>query len=206
MVITIEQIRGARAMLDLKQHELAKMAGISTGTLNNIERSVQTDPKVSTMRAIQKALEVEGIEFIEPPSGGVGVHLKAKRNANEVVTLLIIDDNGADRKLYKAWLRKQSDVKYNIIEADNAKNGYEAFVKNAPACIILDFMMYGVDGFQLLVEMQREHTELPPIIFVTGMHNPVLEKSAKEAGVRAYLNKNGLTAQRLQDAIHQAIG
>ena len=205
MTIALEQIRAARGMLDLKQHELAKKAGISTGTLNNIERGVQTDPKISTLRAIQKALEAEGIEFTESPTGGMGVQLKPKRNKNGEVKLLIVDDSNADRKLYTAWLKKQSATQYSIIEADNARQGYEAFVKHAPDCIILDFMMYGVDGFQLLVEMQRDHTVLPPIIFVTGMHNPVLEESVKAAGARACLNKKGLTPEKLQDAITRAV-
>ena len=50
-------------MLGWGQKELAHRAGISLATLNNIERCAQRDPKLSTIRAIQAALEAEGIEF-----------------------------------------------------------------------------------------------------------------------------------------------
>lgn len=75
-MITVAQIKAARAMLDLKQSELAAKAHISTGTLNNIERGAQTDPKVSTLRAIRRALENEGIEFIEQNAEGIGIRLR----------------------------------------------------------------------------------------------------------------------------------
>jgi len=205
MIITLEQIRGARAMLGLKQQEVAQKAGISTGTLNNIERGVQTDPKLSTLRAIQRTLEAEGIEFTESETGCFGVQLRTGRNKGGTYSLLIIDDSNLDRNLYKAWLHKQPEKHYKIIEAANAKEGYEAFSKYMPACIILDFMMYGKDGFQLLVEMKREHTEIPPIIFVTAMHSDVVEKDAKALGVHTYLDKKTLTKEKLYAAVNEAL-
>ena len=131
MMITVEQIRAARAMLGLKQHELAKKADISIGTLNNIERGVQTDPKLSTMRAIQHALEILGIEFTEEDNGSIGIRLKAPRN-NKARTILIIDDSTAERKRYKAWLGQGQGKDYQILEAANAKEGYEGFMKYKP--------------------------------------------------------------------------
>ena len=205
-MINLEQIRAARAMLNLKQQELAQKAGISTGTLNNIERGIQTDPKLSTMRAIQKTLEAEGIEFTESATDGFGIRLKAKRPVGDLTTLLIIDDTSTDRKLYKTWLDKQTTRKYKIIEAEDGKAGYEAFISHEPDCVILDFMMYGMNGFQLLLEMRKERTVLPPIIFLTGSQDPTLEKSVKATGVSGYLNKNGLSAEQLYAAIEQAIG
>ena len=63
-MITIEQIRAARAMLDWTQNERAQGAGISQPAINNIERRLGK-PRVETMQAIQKAFEKAGVEFIE---------------------------------------------------------------------------------------------------------------------------------------------
>src|SRR3546814_14323488 len=49
-------------MLGVKQSELAKAAGISLATLNNIERDVG-DPRASTLVAIADALERAGVSF-----------------------------------------------------------------------------------------------------------------------------------------------
>jgi len=64
------QIRGARAMLGLTQTDLAKLAGISKTGLINVE-SGASDPKVSTISAIQKALEAAGVEFTNGKRPGV---------------------------------------------------------------------------------------------------------------------------------------
>ena len=55
VLITSSQIRAARAIINAKQSELAKAAGISLATLNNIERGVG-DPRTSTLDAIERAL------------------------------------------------------------------------------------------------------------------------------------------------------
>ncbi|KAB2716962.1 helix-turn-helix domain-containing protein [Brucella intermedia] len=78
-MITPEQIRGARAMLGMTQAELAKLSGLSTTGLNNIERG-SADPKASTLSAIQLALEGRGVVFLangDNRDGGPGVRLKA---------------------------------------------------------------------------------------------------------------------------------
>lgn len=61
MTITPRQIRASRAMLEIKQKDLAVAAGISLATLNNIERGV-ADPRASTLAAIERALSTVGIE------------------------------------------------------------------------------------------------------------------------------------------------
>lgn len=81
-MISPQQIRGARAMLGLTQANLAESAGISTTALNNIERG-SADPKVSTLAAIQRALEAAGVEFIPENGGGPGVRLK-KRSSDQI--------------------------------------------------------------------------------------------------------------------------
>ena len=62
-------------MLGMTQADLAKAAGLSNTGLNNIERGT-ADPKVSTLQAIQSALEAAGVEFIPENGGGAGVRLR----------------------------------------------------------------------------------------------------------------------------------
>jgi len=204
MMIFLEQIRAARAMLGLKQHELAKRAGISTGTLNNIERGVQKDSKLSTMHAIQRALEAGGIEFIGQESEGMGIRLKPVHLKKTFPKLLIIDDNHADRKLYKAWL-SNVPASYTILEARNAKEGYEMFLAHTPECIVLDFMMYGKNGFQLLIELKKEGTEMPPIIFVTAMGSQAIKKDVLALGVHRYLDKRNLSQDMFLHAVAESL-
>ncbi|MTI10072.1 helix-turn-helix domain-containing protein [Curvivirga aplysinae] len=59
-MISPEQIRAGRALINAKQSELAKAAGVSLATLNNIERGLG-DPRASTLKAIEDALSLAGV-------------------------------------------------------------------------------------------------------------------------------------------------
>jgi transcriptional regulator with XRE-family HTH domain len=65
-MVSPAQIRAARSLIGIKQSDLARGAGISLATLNNIERGVG-DPRASTLEAIERALTGAGIEFFSDP-------------------------------------------------------------------------------------------------------------------------------------------
>ena len=62
LLISSSQIRAARAIINAKQSELAKAAGISLATLNNIERGIG-DPRTSTLEGIELALQRAGVDI-----------------------------------------------------------------------------------------------------------------------------------------------
>jgi transcriptional regulator with XRE-family HTH domain len=73
-MISISQIRAARALLDWTQGDLAKRSGLSLRALNSIERGLAV-PRIDNLRFIQEALEKENIEF----GANDGVRRKTER-------------------------------------------------------------------------------------------------------------------------------
>ncbi len=73
-MITIEQIRAARALLNWSQEELASAAVISKPAVANLERG-SAQPRTETLNAIQKALEDGGMEFLD----NTGVRLRGEK-------------------------------------------------------------------------------------------------------------------------------
>jgi transcriptional regulator with XRE-family HTH domain len=69
-------------MLGLKQTELAEQAGISKTALLNIE-SGASDPKASTLTAIQRALEAVGVEFTNGSEPGVKLRKNTMKHLDE---------------------------------------------------------------------------------------------------------------------------
>lgn len=57
-------LKAARALLGIRQSELARAAGISLATLNNFERGIG-DPRASTIDAIERSLRRGGIRFTD---------------------------------------------------------------------------------------------------------------------------------------------
>ena len=74
-MISSAQIRAARGLLNWTQAMLAHRAGISVVTLHMIE-SDHVDPRASTLRAVEAALEKAGVEFIGSEREGLGVLLR----------------------------------------------------------------------------------------------------------------------------------
>ena len=70
-MITPETCRAARGLVDWSQAKLAKLSNLGTSTIKDYEAKRRT-PAPNNLAAIQRALEEEGVEFIER-----GVRLKA---------------------------------------------------------------------------------------------------------------------------------
>jgi len=79
LVISVEQVRAARALLGWSQTQLAKQAGLSLPTVKRVE--TERGPKVSedSRYALQRALELGGVEFIDENGGGPGVRLRRRQ-------------------------------------------------------------------------------------------------------------------------------
>lgn len=65
----------------MEQRELAARSGISLPSIKRLEQMTGdlTATRVSTIDAIQKALEAAGIEFIAENGGGAGLRLREPR-------------------------------------------------------------------------------------------------------------------------------
>ena len=80
-MITGAQVRAAKALIGWSGTDLAQKAGIGLSTIRRIEGcdGLLEAASVKTLQAIQKALELGGVEFIGSPEEGPGVRLKLKK-------------------------------------------------------------------------------------------------------------------------------
>jgi predicted transcriptional regulator len=78
-VITIKQLKAARALLGWSQADLADHSGVSEPTIARLESADgQVGGRGETVRKIRSALEAGGIEFIDENGGGRGVRLRKR--------------------------------------------------------------------------------------------------------------------------------
>jgi transcriptional regulator with XRE-family HTH domain len=59
-----DNLKRQRIRKALTQEELARRAGLTTASVARIERN-ETEPRMSTLRKLAKALEVDPAEFVE---------------------------------------------------------------------------------------------------------------------------------------------
>ncbi len=65
-MITIKQIKAARALLEWKQEDLARISGISLAAINKLERNL-VSPRQHTLQTLQQSFAQAGVEFIDGP-------------------------------------------------------------------------------------------------------------------------------------------
>jgi transcriptional regulator with XRE-family HTH domain len=78
-MITSDQMRAARGLLDWSRKDLAEKSGVSFASMMRLE-SFDGVPSsnIKTLDAIKKAFEDAGVEFIGTPEQGAGVRWKNK--------------------------------------------------------------------------------------------------------------------------------
>jgi transcriptional regulator with XRE-family HTH domain len=73
------QCRAARALLNITQPELAKLAGLGLSTVVDFEKG-RRQVSLAGVETIQRALRRAGIEFIDENGGGLGVRLRKRQH------------------------------------------------------------------------------------------------------------------------------
>lgn len=97
--------------------------------------------------------------------------------------IVVIEDEIQIRRL----LRLNLESSYSVIEAVNARTGFELASSHNPDLIILDLGLPDKDGFQVLKDL-REWTNIPVIILsVRNSETDII--NALDAGANDYLTK-----------------
>jgi transcriptional regulator with XRE-family HTH domain len=111
-MVTAEQLRAARAILQMDQADLAKISGVSVETIKRLERQTgKLHAKPETIIAIKKAFEAEHLEFLGDHDGnGAGVCLAHPDKLKFLREALI----GEWGHMIDQWLKAQcaSDPKF----------------------------------------------------------------------------------------------
>jgi predicted transcriptional regulator len=84
-MITPEQSRAARGLLDWNQQYLAKEAGVGIVTVHQLEAGT-SQPRRATLQVIKRAFEKAGVEFIDENGGGPGVRLRKRQRSKRLST------------------------------------------------------------------------------------------------------------------------
>jgi transcriptional regulator with XRE-family HTH domain len=90
MLTTGYQLKAARALLGLEQTQVAAMVGVSVNTIRNMEASAAFEiaGRSANVRAVQRALEAAGAEFLNHGNPGVRVRLDGRT----IVDVRSVDD------------------------------------------------------------------------------------------------------------------
>jgi len=99
--------------------------------------------------------------------------------------VLVVDDDPRLREYMRVNLEIEG---YSVREAESAEQALEAIDDQAPDLVLLDVVMPGVDGWQLLQKLQERHGSIPVIMF-SGQVDERSAGEAEERGARGFVGK-----------------
>ena len=107
-------------------------------------------------------------------------------NADELATVLIVDDN-ADMR---AYLRTLLLDRYYVIEAADGQSGLKLAVESVPDIVVSDVMMPVMDGLTFCTRLkQHEATSHIPVLLLTARSSEQQHIEGLQTGADIYMTK-----------------
>lgn len=108
--------------------------------------------------------------------------------ANELPTVLIVDDNAQNLELLEAYMDDLPEV--NVLRATNGLEALQQVADAHPDLILLDIMMPKMSGFEVCKRIKTDpKTRDTIIIMVTALNETSDIERAAECGSDDYLTK-----------------
>ena len=124
--------------------------------------------------------------------------------------ILIIDDNPADRQLYKKYIEEcKLFDNMEIEECDSLSKAFKSFEEKDFDLIVLDLGLPESEGIETVIkthaELQKKE-DVPPVIVLTGLEDHLVGTETFKYGVKEFLTKNdvAINSKELLRAIKYA--
>ena len=102
-------------------------------------------------------------------------------------TILVVDDEAAIRDMLYIALEAAD---YNVIQAENAQQAHAATLDRNPDLVLLDWMMPGTTGLELLRRLKRDElTQKIPVIMLTAKAEEESKIYGLDSGADDYISK-----------------
>jgi signal transduction histidine kinase len=108
--------------------------------------------------------------------------------------ILVVDDQPVNLQVVSTLLRRQG---YEVVVAGNGEEALARYREATPDLVLLDMLMPGMDGFEVLKSLQALPPPVAPVIFVTAAQDRDMLLRAFDAGVVDYVTKPFLPEELL---------
>jgi DNA-binding response OmpR family regulator len=113
--------------------------------------------------------------------------------------ILIIEDDVFLRELIVRKIVKENFV---ALEANSGEEGLEMIKKEKPDLVVLDLMLPGIDGNEVLKKIKEDkNTKLIPVIILSNRAEPEEIEKGLKMGAVDYLVKAHLTPNEIIEKI-----
>lgn len=134
-----------------------------------------------------------------------GLSAAIQNLAEQVTTIVIVDDTANDRRLVRRLLQRYK--RYRIYEARNGQEGLEVIRDRKPDLVIADLTMPEMDGFELLEHLKHDpETANIPVVVISAKSLTSHDKRLLDAYSESVWTKGGFNTRELVDHVVNTLG
>lgn len=115
--------------------------------------------------------------------------------------ILLVDDSALARRTLRLLLE---DMGHEVSEASSGPQALERFFLDRPGLVILDMVMAGMYGLEVLEKMREMDADVRVIVATADVQKSTAEQ-VRAAGAKAVLNKP-VSRDALAGALKEALG
>lgn len=118
--------------------------------------------------------------------------------------ILLVEDEDFIRELYVRQLTKEG---FQVKSAPDGQTGLNLLKTETFDLLLLDIMLPGINGLQLLREFKTQNPNSPMVtILLTNLGQEAVIKEGFELGAQAYLIKASYTPDQVVSEVKNALG
>ena len=110
--------------------------------------------------------------------------------------ILVVDDSGLARRLIRKILE---ELGYEVEDVPDGAQALERYLLNRHDAVVLDLLMHGMYGVDVLLKLKQLNPKLPVIIASADIQKTTREQ-VKEGGAAAMVNKP-VTKEQLAEVL-----
>ena len=122
----------------------------------------------------------------------------------EQISILVVDDNEADRVLYQKLLKRSVTQRYVVDKVESGEECLQWLSDQRCDCILLDYTLPDMYGLDVLQELRNRKNQIP-VIMLTGMDCEKIDRKALDLGAVEYLLKDKLSTESLDRVIRHGL-
>jgi two-component system sensor histidine kinase/response regulator len=108
--------------------------------------------------------------------------------------ILVVDDQPVNLRVVSSLLSRQG---YDVVCASSGEEALQRYEEAVPDLVLLDMIMPGMDGFELMAALHELPLPRAPVVFVTAAQDRGMLLRAFDAGVVDYVTKPFLPEELL---------
>jgi two-component system chemotaxis response regulator CheY len=114
--------------------------------------------------------------------------------------ILVVDDSALSRRLLRKMLE---ELGCEVEEASDGAQALERYVLNRPDAVVLDLLMHGMYGVEVLQKLKELNADLPVVVVTADIQRATREQ-VKEMGGAAMINKP-IAKEQLEEVLRVAL-